>query len=555
MTIGGITLILAAALGQAAPAETAWLKAVPSDTHVVVRVGALQKVSGDLTKMLKAMSPQLGEQAGPAVQVAIDQLGGMIGKAALPIDGPGLVLVNIPRDGSTVPAIAWLVQGGDYEAFQKAAAGQTGKVKPAKGKLGQVDLSNGMAAYTAKGDGYLAIGTNEALVSRIGSGGLPAEVGPALGHGDIALYANFAEINKQFGSQIDQARETFLQMLDQVPGGEEQAKAAKQMYAGLFDAIKTLKALTLSLDFDPKGLTLDVRTYGPQSGSPSKPIASDFLATLPANFAFYISYSPGFTEKVQDWGVQIASQMIPQGAQALKLNAEKYRQAGAGAMVSALDLGADGFRAIARTEATKPEELVAVTEEGTKLSKENAAAGIKTVDIGPPLNYQGYAFKKLTVAMDIDKLNDQMKNLPGGGAGFKRMLHDGTISSWIGSKPGEFLSVTAKDEAEAKAIVDSLGKPTTLSGSTGFKALQAALPERSDMVVAASGQGILRFISGIAGIEIPKLPEEPAFLGLSYTQQPEGSYLRLVIPDTFGPIVEDGFIPAFSKIAGQLNRR
>lgn len=556
--IGGITLFLAAAMGQSAAPESAWLKAVPSDTHVVVRVSALRQATGDIDKMLKAMSPQIGEQAGPAIQVALDQLTAMIGKEAVPIDGPGLVLVNFPpAGGDGKPAVAWLVKGGDYAAFQKAAAGQGGKVKAPKGKLGQVDLSNGMPAYTAQGQGYLAIGIDEKLVSDIGGskGGVPPAAAQALGRGDIALYANLAEINKDYADQIDQFREMFMQQLARAPGGADQAKAAEGIYAGLFDAIKTLKGLSLSLEFDAKGLTLDAQTYGSKPGTPGKPVGTNLLSAFPDQFAFYYSAGPDFTIRMQDWAAQIGSQFTPQLNQQLVIGAEKYRQAGLGESVTATDLTPNGLRTIVRSKAAKPEALVEAAKEAIAGAKGNPAAGIKSAEFDPPLKYGAYTLSKLTVEMDMDKLQAQAGTLPGGGQGLKKMLNDGKITSWIGSGPGEFISVTAQDEAAAKETITSFGKGATLGGSAGFKELKAALPERADMITAISGQGILRFFSGLLGLELPaNLPQQPSYIGVSLTQQADGSAFRLFVPSSFGAIVENGFIPTFSKLSGRVNQ-
>src|SRR4051794_29197859 len=76
-----LTTVLAAALAQG-PAESAWLKNVPSDVDAVVRVKGLEAAKNDLVGMIQAMSPTLAEQAKPALDEMVTQLAGQYGKVA-----------------------------------------------------------------------------------------------------------------------------------------------------------------------------------------------------------------------------------------------------------------------------------------------------------------------------------------------------------------------------------------------------------------------------------------------------------------------------------------
>src|SRR4051812_45408040 len=77
---------MAAALAQApasgASPEAAWLKAVPAEAEVVVRVRAPRAVRDDLTKMLNAMSQVYGQGAGAALDNGLEMLTQRFGKEA-----------------------------------------------------------------------------------------------------------------------------------------------------------------------------------------------------------------------------------------------------------------------------------------------------------------------------------------------------------------------------------------------------------------------------------------------------------------------------------------
>ena len=105
--------VLAATLGQA-PTDTAWLKAVPADVDVAIRVRGLESTRDDLAAMLKALSPALAEQALPALDAQLAQFKERTGEGALRTPWVSLVKLN-PGAGGT-PPYAVLVLHDDYQA-------------------------------------------------------------------------------------------------------------------------------------------------------------------------------------------------------------------------------------------------------------------------------------------------------------------------------------------------------------------------------------------------------------------------------------------------------
>src|SRR5438552_1491745 len=114
-----LTLWVATAVGQAAPAEAAWLKAVPAEAEVVVRVRGLEAGRDDLVKMLEAMSPALADQAKPALEQGLSQFTERHGKKAATT--PWLALLRLPKPDAVGPGqpppFAVIVDSNNYDAI------------------------------------------------------------------------------------------------------------------------------------------------------------------------------------------------------------------------------------------------------------------------------------------------------------------------------------------------------------------------------------------------------------------------------------------------------
>jgi hypothetical protein len=201
------SLWMAAALGQA-PDQSAWLKSVPADTAVVVRVKALTTVRADLVKMLEAMSGNAAAQAQPHIDQALELMKAQSGTHS--VEHPFFMLMSLPKDGP-MPGWAVMVESDNYEAVVKSISKKEDFKSSPKDGLDSFDGPDGQPWYSAKGTGFVSFGPDQALVkgtiktSTALDGKITAETKKEFLGGDLGLYVNIAAIQAQYGDQIKRA--------------------------------------------------------------------------------------------------------------------------------------------------------------------------------------------------------------------------------------------------------------------------------------------------------------------------------------------------------------
>ena len=101
MFASALSLWLTLAAGQTvapgAAMEASWLKSVPADVDVAVRVRGLEAGKNDLVKMITAMSPTLAEHATPALDAGLAAFTAKLGPDAAKL--PFLVVARLPAWG------------------------------------------------------------------------------------------------------------------------------------------------------------------------------------------------------------------------------------------------------------------------------------------------------------------------------------------------------------------------------------------------------------------------------------------------------------------------
>ena len=144
--------LLTAVLGQA-PATEGWLDAVPAEADVVIRVRGVESARDDLLAMIKAMSPTLAEQAGPALEQGVAQFRGHAGEEGARSPFLGLIRAVKP-DNPGAPPFAIVVKSSSYEGVLKGAAGgKAPELKHEEGGYDSFDGMNGQTWYAVKGPG------------------------------------------------------------------------------------------------------------------------------------------------------------------------------------------------------------------------------------------------------------------------------------------------------------------------------------------------------------------------------------------------------------------
>ena len=166
--------ILAMTLGQSpAPvaADAGWLKAVPADVDVAVRIRGVDATRADLMAMLKAMTPGLAERAEQGLAGHLDQFRQTFGEDAVKIPWVGLIRVGGPGVEG-IPPFAFLVLNDDYPGVLKSIGkGKDPQLKPQEGGYDAFETPKGEAAYAVKGRGFVAFGPDKALIAAIAKPG------------------------------------------------------------------------------------------------------------------------------------------------------------------------------------------------------------------------------------------------------------------------------------------------------------------------------------------------------------------------------------------------
>lgn len=565
-----VSLYLAAAMGQA-PAEAAWLKAVPADVAVVARVKALESARDDIGKMLQAMSGNAAAMAQPQMEQGLAMFTGLYGQEAA--KNPLLVALRLPKDGP-VPAWAVLTQSNDYNAVLKGVS-RKDDLKPKS--LGGYDSFVGadeQTYYSVKGAGFVAFGQDEALIKSIAkpaaalSEKISAELSSQLLGGDLGVYVNVAALQAQYGEQIEQGKQMALGTLDQAGAqlAGNMKESMKQMYGALFDAVKTGDALAFNVDFAAEGLGVAGLATVKEGSDAAKKLAgarsgsAELLGKLPAGGTsfVYANIDPASLGGLQKFGLSMMTgqaKLSPEMEKALAMQ----RQAGAFEMYTSNSGGAGGMSNVSLSTPTDPAKAV----EAASLSMQAMKSGegfVKDVKLTPKAqSYKGISFTEAKMTFDVDKM--VAPGAPGGVDAVKKMLGGDTVTTWFGTDGKNVLSVSGKTFDEAKAQVDAILTGKGSVGQTaGFEAIRGRFPKQVTALFLISAQGMVKqmatqmgVMTGKGDVPVPAgMPKEPAFFGGSLTTSPQGFQFQWILPSKVGPVIEQGLIPMMQGLQGPI---
>jgi hypothetical protein len=569
-----LPLILAATLGQQAPAEAAWLKAVPADADAVVYVKGVGAVRDDLLAMIRAMSPTLAKQAEPALNQALDNLT----QQATPevTKTPVLAVLGLPKgDAEGPPPMAILGKIEDVGALVKSITGsdqtekQPGGFEKATGK--------GEDLYLYRGDGFVAIGPNADLIRAMAAkpsatldAKIPAELKAKLFGGDVGGYISLVALQTKYGDQIEQARQALMAAMDQI-GGQMQAsqvEQAKKMYGALFDALKEGDALALNLDFDAAQLRLSGLVTVKPGTDAAKALAKAQvgsaapLAAMPADYLMYVymNVDPENFEQLMQFNM--ANAFGNQGDNAATRKAlDAMKASGRQEVAGAMSFG-NGINVINVSNPEDPRALIDSTKQMMTSMKDNAM--MKDVKIEENAEtYKDIKFTKISATFDLDKMVAAQPNNPQAKQVLEGMFgKDATMTSWYGTDGKQVISITGKSFDQVKPKLDALlGGSGGIGQSAGFKAVRSKLPEQVGMVLLVNAQQLVTqmssLMSSVTGADMPAptgMPKDAVFFGGSIGSSKAGTQFDFVVPSTVGPVFEKGFGPMIQGMQGQINQ-
>lgn len=566
-------LLLAAALGQQAPAEAAWLKALPADVDAVVRVKALGSTRDELVKMIEAMSPTLAEHATPVLTQGLDQMAQRLGEASTTT--PFLVAMKLPKpDAAGPPPMAILVKSDNYEGVLKGVVGPNGQLKLEKQDgLDSFKDQDGGTVYALKGDGFVAFAPESPDVLKLMAAKpsssldakLSGDIKAALFGGDAGVYVSLSAVVEQYGEQIDAAREQLNTVMEQAGQAQAgQVEQAKEVFKILFDSLKQGDAIAVNLDFDAAGLDLSglisvkADSEAAKALKQAKPGSADKLGNLPGDSLVYVysSTDPSTIQSLSRLNMAAPNADSPEYKQAM----EALKKAGRQETYAAASFGG-GFQLTSISYPENPRQALAASKDMSKaMAGGDVIKGTKTEENA--LSYKGFQLSKTTVTFDLEKMAAAQPNNPAAEKMMQAMFGGDSITVWAGSDGKAVVSVVAKDAEEAKKRIDSaMGGSSSIGSSAGFKAVRDKLPKQVSTVMLFNAQEMVRqfasLFSTIAGAEIKPpadLPKDLAFFGGSVSASPAGYRFDLYVPSRVGPIFEKGFGSMFQAIQGQVNQ-
>ena len=563
------SLLMAAAFGQA-PDQSEWLKSVPAEVAVVARVKALDTVRDDLMAMLEAMSGNAAAMARPQIEQGMAMMEAQNGEHST--KHPFFVLLTLPKDGA-MPGWAVMVEGTNYDAILKDVSGKADFKSAPKDGIDSFDGKDGQTWYATKGAGFVAFGPDQAIVKGIAkpsaslSEKLTPEVKASLLGGDLGIYVNVAEVQGQYGDQIEQGKQMFMGLIDQ-GGGQLDAKTlegAKALYASLFDSIKEGQSFALNLDFAAEGLgvgglvTVKGDSAAAKSLAKSTTGAADGLARLPGDAMMFI-YSRPNPEAARDLAklVSPGGKLPEDTAKTLDLN----EQAGIDETFTAISDGANGFANLAGLVYSMPKNPAKAVEAatiGAKSAQTSGQAVIDSIKVTPEAEtYKGFTLAKTTAKIDLEKVAPP--NAPGGPDAMKKLMGGDTVTTWFGTDGKTFLNVGGKDFAQAKSRIDAFASGDGSLGKVkAYEAIRGKLPKEVSGLMLVSAQGLTRMVGQAVGsmsgtpVAVPSdMPKDVALLGGSLTASPTGYSFRFVVPSPVGAVIEKGMVPMLQNLGAVI---
>lgn len=573
-----LTCALAAALGQA-PAEGAYLKALPADAPVVMHLRSAMGMKDDVEAMLKALSPTVADQAAGPLAMMTDQLSQTFGEKGA--NTPVIMAMQLPNadDMQSPPPMAVLIKAEDFDTFLKSRAKEGEELKFEKHDGGYESFvdKNGQSIYMYKGDGFHAFGPNEVMVKAIAAkpsetfaGKAKPEVVQLLLAGDLSIYVDLAQVQVKYADQIKEAEGQFMAMLDQAAAQAQgaQMEQAKQLYAALFDGIKIAESVTLSLDFSKEALDLSGLLTVKADSDSAKTLTTaklgnaEGLASLPATeMAYvYVNFDPAGMEGLMK--LNMANITAGQADEALiKKSMEAAKAAGRQESIMAFSLG-QPVNVFTITKPEHPEHALDASKVTFEALKSQPMFKNVTVEENV-LEVQGFKLSKASMTIDAEKVaeaqgqaNEQVNEI------MKRFMGEGPMTVYYGSDGKRVVSIMASNEAEVKAKLETAlsGGSGGVGATAGYKALRSRLPENVGALVMLNSQEMVKQIANMVGrltggeVKTPSMPKGTALLGFAYAATPAGYRFDIVVPTEVGPVFEQGFGALIQSLQGQVGQ-
>jgi hypothetical protein len=589
-------LALAAGTGPAAPAPDAGKNTVlpyPAKAPVVVHVNGLEQVRDRLGKVITAAAPDLAPRLNKSIDEALQQA--LQGRQVSAVSKGRLFLVvhDIIKLVDDEPAVSLLVPVADYKAFRESFLTAEERKTFEKGKDGVDTIkSNATGAettvYLVDLKDYIALTIDKATAdtyagkyTRAETKALGAELAASFLAADVSVFVNLDVINDLYGEQIRQFKTLTdfalnqAQMGGMLPGlGKKQVEAFKTIASGMFQGLEDCRGLVLGAEMRTDGVNFRIQARFADDSPTGRMLRAETptplseLPALPRGLTTYTGSKVGkpFTDVMKALAQEFAaSDDDEKGAAALEKLLGEMAAAGPQGEYSAsaapeTTLSVAAFKDPARAVAAQ-----------TKLYQSLAAGGRmnnvvlkEKPKVTEAAQKDGeFSFTEVRLHFDFEAT---VKDLPDNVreatlAAMKRTAKEKT-AMWLGTDGKVVLSVTAKDWAAAKKVIDDYrGGKGTVGADPGFKLTRKNLPaeasviglsETSEMIQALAEQ-LKTLADTIPGFPVPlgsvkAVKGEPTYVGLALTLKRETATVDVFVPGAALNVAVKMLAPLFKNI-------
>lgn len=553
---------LAAAAPVPVSAADSPLAVIPATVPVVIHVRGIDRVKDRLGAMLKNAAPEFAPVLIGMLESTIEN--GINGRKlkGVPKDGSVfLVLTELPSPGSgEAPKLSVIARVNKYAEFRDGIlTDEEKKALKADGAGFERAEIEGEPAYFVDLKDFAVMTPSKDAAQAFAkkfesiSGKLNANVLEQVTGNDVAVYVNLAAVNKEFGDQIKGGRDFLMSMVENQPGDKAQIEAAKQVYAGMFQAIEDGKSFVMSMDFKPEGMNWKLAarvgsdTMSNKFLKNQKPASMDELGKLPAGQMMYSAAQFDADSMKSMVGMMLGT---PGDGDSSKHKAavEKLFAAGMGGSFGTVNFPASGLTVQRFSDPVKGAQAMTNMMESFNDGGSFGGQPLKSRPVvkADAESHKGFKFTHIKLQLDFDKIAEQIPG--GGGDGFKvamKKLVPETMNIWQGTDGKQFVQITANDWPAAKKMLDAfLDGSAPLGSDAAFQATRKQLPAKTSMLmlmdsgptITAMGDYTLSLLK-VMPLPIPPLPDnmkqvktKTAFLGTAVTLEPEQGSFEIYIP-------------------------
>jgi hypothetical protein len=561
------------------------LSIVPAQASIVVQIHGVDRVKGRLTALIKSALPDLGPMAVAKLEESLKEALDEKKLQGLENEGPiFVVFMEIPGDDTQVPKMAVIARVAKYAEFRDGLLSDDERkaLKPAADGAERTEIK-GQEVFFLDRSGWAIVTPHKETATLLAKdyagldGKINRDVARRLLDSDLAAYVNLVTVNKQFGDQIKEAKETMFNLFDQF--GNQNAhtmEMVKKMYGGMFQIVADGRACVITLDFRPEGLNLHLAVnVGSDTATnkflrDQKPAAFPDFGTLPAGQVVYSAteFVPSMLKALAPMiygatgdgdsqkGIQSAIEQLIESGNTTALSAGSFP-------ASSLQVSAFKNPALAANAQLK---LFRSLGDGSMF--QNSAIRGKPEIKENDKSYRGFTLHYAHITWDFDKAMEQFGGAGGGGGGddakkaLSKLIGEG-LSSWFGTDGKQYLTINAKSWDDAKKLMDGfLDGKDTIGSVKAFATSRKQLPTDATLLSLVDagrfayvmGDYMLASIKAVGGaIPLPfNLPESmkpvkttPAFLGIAVVLQPEYGSFDFYLPVTAVHEIRRVIMPLF----------